>query len=431
MNRAVPRNYNPQRGRNGPSFGRHLMAALALIVLIPAAIILAIHLKGDSQDAVARGGVNVTPYVPPPPTNTLDTAQGELPDILGSAVPSPNPNRNAPINSVDILGNGGVPAPDLAGIQDPVPSDNSPTLPSGNIPLQATIGGRPIGSSGSSVTPPPGQFVRPVSETGPLPPAPIVGLTRMSPFGPVPSRSSSGRSAFTAYAKPVTVPRGAKTVSVIVGGLGINAAQTQRAIDMLPAEVTLSFASQAANLQSWINKARAKGHEVVLELPLEPYNFDPSGAGGRYTLLAEAPAGSNIRNLDYLMSRAQGYFAVTNYLGERFFDNQNAISPFVSHLSAAGVGLIYDGVGRNAALDEQTELAALPMAQNRSVIDSSPQPSAVTQTLRALEASADGKTTALGMGFSYPATIDGILAWTKDIDKRDVQLVPASYALKP
>lgn len=432
MRTPNPHYRHGQSGPKGPSPKRHALAALSILVLVPALIALAVYIKGDATDAQVRGGVIVEDFVTPPPQNVLGSAQTDLPDILGSASVQPEAGSNLPPNSqVDILGNGGSPDLGLAGPDAP-PQARESTVPIGNVPLQATIGGRPLDAAGDpSLAPPPGQFVPQASQTGPLPPAPIAGLTRMTPFGPVPARSATGRSALSAYAKPASVPRNTKTVSLIVGGLGINTAQTQRAIDLLPPEVTLSFASQAANVQNWINKARAKGHEVILELPMEPYNFDPTNAAARYTLMADVPAGTNVRNLDYLMSRAQGYFAVTNYLGERFFDTETAIAPVVNYLSAAGVGLIYDGVGRNAELDRRAQMAALPMIQNRSVIDSSPQAAAVTQTLHALEASADGKTTALGMGFSYPATIDGILAWAKDLDKRDAVLVPASYALKP
>jgi len=216
---------------------------------------------------------------------------------------------------------------------------------------------------------------------------------------------------------------------VILGGLGINAAQTRRAINDLPPQITLSFASQAAGLQNWINQARAKGHEVILELPMEPYNFDRSNAGARYTLLSDNGPAANVRNLDYLMSRAQGYFAVTNYLGEKFFDSEAAITPAVKHISNSGVGFIYDGVGKNAALDRAARSARLTWIQNQSVIDASPSAAAITQTLGALERSGSASRPALGIGFSYPATIDAVEAWSKDAKERGVTLAPASYAL--
>ena len=59
-------------------------------------------------------------------------------------------------------------------------------------------------------------------------------------------------------------------MSLVLGGLGINYTHTRSAIDELPPEVTLSFAPHASGLQTWINRAREAGHEVLIELPLEP-----------------------------------------------------------------------------------------------------------------------------------------------------------------
>ncbi|MEE9347456.1 MAG: divergent polysaccharide deacetylase family protein [Robiginitomaculum sp.] len=430
----------------GPSLARHALLALCALCAVPAIMALLVQFLGNPRDAVSRGGVTIAEFEAPAPVNGLDggqDAQTDLPNLMGATTPLPDkPSAtNIPANSgADILGNGGIqinPSTDLAG-QTPAPTATLPTVstrPTGPVPTQATIGGQPIGDASNgeislSATRPaaPGQFIPSARSSGPLPRAPITGMTRMTPRGPVPKRSASGRAPSLAYAKPFAAPPKTKTMAVIVGGLGINTVQTQRAIDSLPAEITLSFAPQTQGLQSWVNKARAKGHEVILEIPMEPYNFDPSVVGGRYTLRANTPAGNNIRNLDYLMSRAQGYFAVTNYLGGRFFDSEAAIAPVMSHLGVAGIGFVYDGVGINPAVVNTTKRANVPWVQNRSVIDATPNQSAVEAALRALEASADGKTTALGMGFSYPATIDAIIAWSDGMEKRKVTLAPASYA---
>ena len=71
-------------------------------------------------------------------------------------------------------------------------------------------------------------------------------------------------------------------MALIVGGLGLNAVTTRAAIERLPPEVTLSFVPYADNLQSWIDQARAQGHEVMLEMPMEPTGY-PDNDPGPYT----------------------------------------------------------------------------------------------------------------------------------------------------
>ncbi|RYF88332.1 MAG: hypothetical protein EON95_20500 [Caulobacteraceae bacterium] len=100
--------------------------------------------------------------------------------------------------------------------------------------------------------------------------APIAGLTAPGPGGALlPVIGGDGRKPWQAYARPFTA-NGKPKVALVIGGLGLNPAYTRRAIELLPPEVTLSFAPYAEGLQGWIDLARANGHEVLLETPMEP-----------------------------------------------------------------------------------------------------------------------------------------------------------------
>ena len=134
----------------------------------------------------------------------------------------------------------------------------------------------------------------------PLPRAPLAGLFESGPNGPLPIVAANGRTPSQAYARPFTPQQGRPKVAIIIGGLGFNANATTQAIDELPAEITLSFVPYAQNLQSWIDRARARGHEVMLELPMEPFDPDADDTGPQ-TLLASAPAQQNISRLEQLL----------------------------------------------------------------------------------------------------------------------------------
>ncbi|MDP1340887.1 divergent polysaccharide deacetylase family protein, partial [Klebsiella variicola] len=77
---------------------------------------------------------------------------------------------------------------------------------------------------------------------------------------------------------------------------------TAHAIETLPPEVTLSFAPYGPRLQEWIDKAREAGHEVLLELPMEPFGY-PQNDPGPHTLLTGGNTAENISRLEWLMSR--------------------------------------------------------------------------------------------------------------------------------
>lgn len=248
--------------------------------------------------------------------------------------------------------------------------------------------------------------------------APIAGLTAPGPGGgPLPIIGADGRTAAEAYARPFK-PNGRPKVSVVIGGLGLNAQTTRAAIETLPGEVTLSFAPYAEGLQGWIDLARAHGHEVLLETPMEPADY-PSNDPGPYTLIAANRPEDTVRKLEWLMSRATGYFGLSNYLGARFVESDQAMTTFNAVLKARGLAFVDDGLASRRA-------GPIPRASADRVIDDELSANAIDAQLRALENGAAGRGQSLGSGFAYPVTINQVRIWAAGLQARGLQLAPAS-----
>lgn len=288
----------------------------------------------------------------------------------------------------------------------PVSGEAVITLPQG-----ATLGG------GGAARPAMGRAIGP-----PLPTAPIAGLTAPGPGGLLPIIGPDGKTPFQAYSRPFR-DNGKPRVALVVGGLGLNAATTRSAIDRLPPEVTLSFVPYADGLQGWIDLARANGHEVMLEAPMEPADY-PNNDPGPYTLMASAQAPETIKRLEWLMSRATGYFAVTNYLGGKFLNSDNGMSAFLGALKSRGLGFIDDGGA------SKRSMGGVPRASADALIDEQLSAEAVERKLLSLEAQALQKGSSLGAGFAYPVTLDSVVRWAQGLPGRGYQLAPASAVVR-
>ena len=256
----------------------------------------------------------------------------------------------------------------------------------------------------------------------PLATAPIAGLTAPGPGGPLPIIGPDGKTPFQAYARPFR-DNGKPKVALVVGGLGLNAATTRAAIDRLPPEVTLSFVPYADGLQGWIDLARANGHEVMLEAPMEPADY-PNNDPGPYTLMAGAQAPETIKRLEWLMSRASGYFAVTNYLGGKFLNSDNGMNAFLGALKGRGLGFIDDGGAAKRGM------AGVPRASADTMIDEQLSAEAVERKLLSLEAQALQRGSSLGAGFAYPVTLDAVVKWSQGLAGRGYQFAPASAVVR-
>ena len=265
--------------------------------------------------------------------------------------------------------------------------------------------------------------------TGPkaLARAPIAGFFERTAAGDLPKIGSDGRTPSQVYARPFSGAADKPRIALIVGGLGMTAKHTQIAISELPPEVTLSFVPYAPNLQDWINKARAAGHEVLLELPMEAYDY-PNVDTGPLTLVTSAKPEENVRRLSVLLGKASGYFGVTNYQGARFATDAGAATPVMKALKDRGLMFLHDGAAARSALPQAATQTGLDFTVADRIVDSELTADSIDRELLALEALAIQNGSAIGVGFAYPVTIEQFRQWAEGLKAKGYQLAPASAA---
>ena len=246
----------------------------------------------------------------------------------------------------------------------------------------------------------------------------MAGLTEPGPGGSLlPAVAGDGRTAAQSYARPF-ISNGKPKVAIVVGGLGLNPKYTRQAIEQLPAEVTLSFVPYREDLQSWIDLARQHGHEVLLEAPMEPNDY-PDNDPGPFTLMAAGQPAETAKRTEWLMSRATGYFGLTNYLGSKFVTSDAGMNAFAQTLKTRGVAFIDDGSAAKRG-------GGIPRASADRIIDDQLAAEAINQRLAELESTAAKRGQALGSGFSYPITLTQVSTWAQGLEQRGFQLAPAS-----
>lgn len=242
--------------------------------------------------------------------------------------------------------------------------------------------------------------------------------------GPLPARAADGRRPFDVYARPWSGARGAR-VAIVIGGLAVSQTGTQDAINRLPPEVTLAFASQGNSIGRWMQAARQRGHEILMQLPLEPFDY-PNVNPGKSTLTVDASPQENAESLHWVLSRTTNYTGVMNYMGARFIADPKAMEPLLTELGQRGLLFLDDGTtGRSKAQDIALRTGT-PFAEGDTVIDDVQDRGAILKKLDQLEATARAKGFALGTGSAFGATIEAVITWVNEAKKRGIEIVPVS-----
>src|SRR6185437_6435104 len=161
-------------------------------------------------------------------------------------------------------------------------------------------------------------------------------LLEKSRYGMIPT-AADGLRPFTAYAGEADRAKAAKMpiVAIVVGGLGVGAAKTVEAILRLPAAVTLAFTPYGSDPAKLVERARAQHHEILLQIPMEPYDYPDNDPGPQTLLTALAPE-QNIDRLYWHLSRFQGYAGIANFMGARFVATDTAMAPIVKEAAKRG-----------------------------------------------------------------------------------------------
>jgi polysaccharide deacetylase 2 family uncharacterized protein YibQ len=256
-------------------------------------------------------------------------------------------------------------------------------------------------------------------------------LLEKTRYGMVPV-AADGLKPFTAYAagsdadraKAARVP----SIAIVIGGLGVGAAKTTDAIMKLPAAVTLGFTPYGSDPGKLVERARAQHHEVLLQVPMEPFDY-PDNDPGPQTLLATASAEQNLDRLLWHMSRFQGYVGIANFMGARFVATDTAMQPVVGDAAKRGLGYFDDGSTPRSTAGVVAEALAMPFARADLTIDAVPSSAEIDRTLAKLETLAKERGTAIGVASALPISIERIGAWAKALESRGVMLVPLTTAM--
>ncbi|MCZ6721244.1 MAG: divergent polysaccharide deacetylase family protein [Proteobacteria bacterium] len=255
-------------------------------------------------------------------------------------------------------------------------------------------------------------------------PAPDRDLIEESEEGALPMVGPDGRAPWQVYARPFEDDDARPRIAIVLMDLGLSEVATNAAIRM-PGTVTLSFAPYARDLEAWSILARAAGHEIMLDIPMEPVGY-PTDDPGPHTLLTSLSADDNIARLEWLLSRFTGYVGIVDQMGSKFTASRDAVQPVLAALERRGLMVLDSRATSGSVLFDLAQGMGLPSAANDGFLDDVASRAAIDDQLAALERRAREKGYAVGIGRPYPVTIDRIAAWLPAARTHGFAIAPVS-----
>jgi polysaccharide deacetylase 2 family uncharacterized protein YibQ len=258
-----------------------------------------------------------------------------------------------------------------------------------------------------------------------------VRVIEPSRYGPLPKVAKDGARPADIFAQPAKAIPGkpdAPRIAIVVSGLGVGSAATAEALKKLPGAVTLAFMPYSADLNGQVSRARSSGHEVLLQVPMEPLDY-PDNDPGPQTLLTSLDIPQNIDRLHALMARTQGYVGLTSFMGERFSATEAVLAPVLREIAKRGLIYFDDGSSSRSVASQLAGAHNLSFVKSDITIDAVPTPSEIDSALGRLESIARGRGTAVGTVSALPVSIGRIAKWIQAAEGRGFVLVPISATI--
>jgi polysaccharide deacetylase 2 family uncharacterized protein YibQ len=268
--------------------------------------------------------------------------------------------------------------------------------------------------------------VRPVQPTIAPPDPQMLERTRQ---GLVPQLGPEGRTSIRTYARAFDREDRRPRIGIILGGMGLNAQHSEEAIRRLPGGVTLAFSPYAARPEPLLERARARGMEMLTALPLEPAGFGVRADPGDRALLTGLPIGENLERLDWALARIQGQVgaigAEGSMRGERFAQNADLLATVQTILTQRGLLYVEPRPGG------PQPARAFGRVVDVVLDEPSPTRTEVARRLAELEALATQNGSALGLaGDPVPSVVAALEAWALSVEERGFVVAPITVLLR-
>ncbi|MGE4062214.1 MAG: divergent polysaccharide deacetylase family protein [Rhodospirillaceae bacterium] len=371
----------------------------------------------------------VTPPPAAKPAATPPVAAAKETQVAVLPPPRPSPTGAKPVASVPTSAPPSAGAPAAAakpsaenakpGAEVPAPAESAEETPSmiAGIPALNAPGVAPgapdrfvtSGDSGPAVA-----GGRPRLVDPPLPPTDRVAVSAPPP------RFAALRDVKKGAVVPP--PATASKIAVVVRGLGLSQSATEAAITKLPPAVTLAFSPYARNLKGWVERAKAQGHEVLIEVPLESKDF-PAQDPGPLGLLTTLEIKDNTERLDAIFKASSGAIGVFDAQGTKFRESNEHIAPLFAKLKEQNLFYVQGSPGIRVGE------ASVPTAVADVVIDERPFRAAIDARLDYAERLARYQGSAVAALNAKPVSFERLVLWMEQAQKKGIALAPISAVL--
>jgi uncharacterized protein len=267
---------------------------------------------------------------------------------------------------------------------------------------------------------------RAVVATQPIPPAAATAPAATSPAPTYPAPPATpALSAWRRYAVAAPPADGKPTLTFIIDDVGMNAAQSARAV-ALPPPLTLSWLPYAPHLGEQVAAGTAHGHETMLHMPMEAVGRMFPGPNALRTWL---PPDTNLSYLRAALDSVPNAVALNQHEGSVASLSVPLMDEVMAELKGRGMAFVDSLTIPHSVALRRAQAAGLPAVPRDLFIDNDPNPAVIRARITEVEAIARRYGHAIAIGHPRLTTMDVLEQYLPTVPARGFVLWPSSAAI--
>lgn len=268
-----------------------------------------------------------------------------------------------------------------------------------------------------------------------LPPRPVAELTApAAPNFDVLDMNVPAEEAVTLLPEPEQIIQAAiepeplrPRIAIVLDDVGLDEKAARRVI-ALPAEVTLAFLPYAAAAPRLADEARARGHEVLVHVPMEPEgDADP----GPNVLSTDLGSDEIAARLAAQLDLFPGAIGFNNHMGSRFTADVRALLPVMREARARGMLFLDSRTTANTLAAKVGDAAGAATLSRDVFLDPAEGADTLLAQLDEVERTALATGSAIAIGHPHGTTLDVLEVWLRGLERKGLVLVTLSDLVDP
>ncbi|CAN5836826.1 hypothetical protein BH11PSE3_BH11PSE3_04570 [soil metagenome] len=238
--------------------------------------------------------------------------------------------------------------------------------------------------------------------------------------------AASGAEGWRKNALPFRDLNSRPLVAVVSDDVGLDRPRSKRAWE-LPGPLTLSFLPYAKDLREQARAARARGHELMLHLPMEPSGRNDPGPGALLVSLTDAELR---QRTNAALDSFNGFAGVNNHMGSRFTAFKPGMETVLRQLKGRGVMFLDSKTSAQSVGDQVAQEMGVPSIVRHIFLDDDEALDAVRRKLAEAEAVARRQGFVVVIGHPHEATLQALGEWLPSVSSKGLALAPATAVLR-